>query len=137
VIYHLINLNSVFKNGEISGTIDQNKYRCINIVFDEVELYFHPEFQRTYINDLLTSFKRINPANIDEISGINICMLTHSPFILSDIPVRNTLRIDKGKIVPLPLGNTFGANIHDLLADDFFMENGFMGAVAKKKIGAL
>jgi hypothetical protein len=29
---------------------------------------------------------------------------------------------------------TFGANIHDLLANDFFLENGFMGEFAKKKI---
>ena len=32
---------------------------------------------------------------------------------------------------------TFGANIHDLLADSFFMENGFIGEYAREKIQEL
>ena len=30
--------------------------------------------------------------------------------------------------------NTFGANIHELLADNFFLQDGFMGDFAKSKI---
>ena len=59
---------------------------------------------------------------------------THSPFILSDIPVSNTLRIDDGNVQEVPIVNTFGANIYDLLADNFFMKEGFVGSFAMKKI---
>jgi hypothetical protein len=133
IAYHLTNLNSVFKS-KSELWLKLIEYKYINIFFDEVELYFHPEFQRTYINDLLTYIKRINYLSIGNIKGINICFLTHSPFILSDIPVSNTLRIDEGVVQPFPSNNTFGANIHDLLADVFFMGNGFMGELARQKI---
>ncbi|MFX9552119.1 hypothetical protein ABTO49_21275, partial [Acinetobacter baumannii] len=41
VIYHLNNLQSV----HASKTPGRIKYQAINIVYDEVELYFHPELQ--------------------------------------------------------------------------------------------
>ncbi len=43
------------------------------------------------------------------------------------------LKLHKGK--PYEEGNeTFGANVHDLLANDFFMQKGFMGEWAKSRI---
>jgi hypothetical protein len=60
---------------------------------------------------------------------------THSPFILSDIPTQNVLKLKEGVPIPDKNGkNSFGANIHDLLADEFFLENGFMGEFAKQTI---
>jgi hypothetical protein len=42
---------------------------------------------------------------------------------------------EKGKSIPQPTKEqTFGANIHRLLADDFYMAEGFMGEFAKQKI---
>lgn len=124
--YHLYNINSV-------GLYDDNfKYTNVNIIFDEVELYFHPEMQRSYINDLLMHLKNLQ---IDKIYNINIIFITHSPFILSDIPSTNILRLKSGK--PNKAKNseeTFGANIHDLLANDFFLEKGYMGEFANNKI---
>jgi hypothetical protein len=130
IIYHATNVNSVFFG------IDENDkkitYNSINIILDEVELYFHPEFQRKFVDQLIGSIQRIN---LSEIKNFNILFSTHSPFILSDIPAANILRIDKGKAESYSLNEqTFGANIHDLLHNDFFMENGFMGEFAKEKI---
>ena len=59
---------------------------------------------------------------------------THSPFILSDIPASNILRIEEGEPSNEVFEQTFGANIHNLLENDFFLRNGFMGEFAKEKI---
>lgn len=126
VIYHLQNINSVNDSGLI-------KYKYVNLIFEEIELYFHPEYQRQYISNLIT---HIGKAKLDKIESINICFVTHSPFILSDIPLSNILRLKNGKPEPTLSSdqNTFGANIHNLLANEFFMENGYMGGFAKGKI---
>lgn len=138
IIYHLINLNSVFKNGDDEQTKSINQYSYINIFFDEVEQYFHTDLQRTFIYDLLNFLKKINSELVDCIDGVNILFATHSPFILSDIPSANVLRLNDGNPVPnIPSKETFGANIYDLLADDFFMQEGFVGKVAMEKITAI
>ena len=72
-------------------------YGHINLVLDEVELYSHPEYQRTFVADLLDrlSWLQINYP----IKSINILLVTHSPFILSDIPKSNILYLKEGKAV--------------------------------------
>lgn len=132
IVYHILNLNSVENNGD-TGEISIYKYKYLNILFDEVELYFHPDLQRTFISDMIEYINKINPSHINHIRGINICFATHSPFILSDIPSANILHLDNGNILK-PNQETFGANIHDLLANDFFLKNGFIGEFAKNYI---
>ncbi|MFC0427209.1 hypothetical protein [Chryseobacterium scophthalmum] len=139
ILYHLINLNSTFNNKF------EYKYPYINLILDEIELYAHPEMQRQYINNLLNG---INKLHIPNIEAINILFVTHSPFILSDIPKQNILFLKtevkerNGKktqlSVPQPFENknSFGANITDLLADSFFINDGLMGDYAKSKIEA-
>ncbi|MFC6095684.1 AAA family ATPase [Flavobacterium qiangtangense] len=129
VIYHLVNLNSVEKN--------KIKYDYINLIFDEIELYFHPEFQRTFLSELLHYIQR---SGIN-LSGLNILFITHSPFILSDIPKDNILFLEKKKDAryaePTKIEtNTFAANIHELLAGGFFMDH-TKGAIATQKIEEL
>jgi len=126
ILYHLYNLDSVTGN--------KVKYKNINIIFEEVELYFHPELQKSFIKFLLDSVSRIELKKID---SINICFVTHSPFILSDIPSNNImfLEVINGKAIQQnKKRKTFGANIHELLTDNFFMSNGFIGDFAKNKI---
>jgi hypothetical protein len=124
IIYHLINLDSVKKG--------LKKYRHVSCVLDEIELYYHPEMQRTYVDDLLSTLEK---TNLDFIKSINFCFITHSPFILSDIPKSNVLylKLDKdGKALPEVIDqDTFGANIYDLLSHSFYFQDGFIGAKAK------
>jgi len=118
--------------------LDKKKYKHINLILDEIELYFHPELQRTYINDIIKAIKKVDTSNI---LGINITFITHSPFILSDIPESKILFLDKesddvnAKTVPMKTDiKTFGANIHNLLSNGFFMGGKLMGEFAFKKI---
>jgi len=65
-----------------------------------------------------------------------LIFITHSPFILSDIPKENVIFLEKGKqVYPFEDNQqTFGANIHTLLSHGFFMKDGLMGEFAKDKI---
>lgn len=128
ILYHLRNINSVY----LSKKNEKILYENINIIFDEIELCFHPEFQRIFINKLI---QNIGHLKIPRIKNINIIFSTHSPFILSDIPVQNILRLIDGDPQSYNENEqTFGANIHDLLANDFFLKEGFMGEFAKETI---
>lgn len=124
VLYHILNVNSVHSSKE-----QKNKYEYINIIFDEIELYFHPEYQRRFVFELLERLDSLKKGtHIPKIKGINILFCTHSPFILSDIPKQNVLFLGDKKDF-----KTFGANITTLLSNSFFMEN-LIGEFAKNKI---
>ena len=124
VLYHILNVNSVH-----SSEVEKIKYEYINIIFDEIELYFHPEYQRRFVFELLERLDSLKKGgNIDNIKGINILFCTHSPFILSDIPKENVLFL--GGEMDF---KTFGANITTSLASSFFMEY-LIGEFAKTKI---
>ncbi|WP_278554621.1 AAA family ATPase [Elizabethkingia bruuniana] len=128
ILYHMTNLNSVERDSHL------NKYNYVNIILDEIELYFHPEFQKLFIKRLVDE---INSLRLIDIRGINILIVSHSPFILSDIPKQNVLFLEQGKPVSLERfknTNTFAANISDLLSDSFFIGDGLIGEFAKTKI---
>ncbi|MDM1501989.1 ATP-binding protein [Myroides marinus] len=124
VSYHIYNLKSIS-----TGIV----YKEINLVCDEIELYFHPEYQRVFVKELIRILSYF------EEMKYNILLSTHSPFILSDIPSQNVLKLKEGKPMRYEdnIKNSFGANIHDLLADEFFLKDGFMGEFAKEKISSV
>ena len=109
------------------------KYENINVILDEVEMYYHPEYQRLFIDKLLTL---IGGLKLDKkkIKSINICIVTHSPFILSDIQKKNILFLKEGKVTNDEVKTeTFGANLYDLMLNGFFLDNTF-GEFATKKM---
>lgn len=145
IIYHLSNLDSVSKHHNIRILEKPIVYENVNLILDEIELYYHPEFQRNFITDLLDFIKN---AKFQSIKSINVLFLTHSPFILSDIPSTNILFLDveeteieiDGVTVKRMLAtpqqhikNTFAANIHELFRSGFFMKT-TQGAFALSKI---
>ena len=67
------------------------------------------------------------------IQGINIVLVTHSPFVLSDIPASNILALDEN-CMPCEGIRSFGSNIHDMLKDSFFLRTGWIGDFAKDYI---
>lgn len=121
VIYHLRNIVSVADDSLI-------KYHHVNLIFEEIELYFHPEYQRIFLAFLL---KHILKARL-ELKSINLCFVTHSPFILSDIPQQNILVLRNGKSLPDKPFN-LGANIHEMLGHNFMLEY-TTGEIVREKI---
>ena len=100
IVYNLIRLNSVeqLKDEKREESEKIIHYNYINIILDEIELYYHPEWQRTYIANLLDYIGKINSENLKHIKGLNITFLTHSPYILSDIPNTFVLKLIKTNI---------------------------------------
>lgn len=128
VVYHLKNIaNSKAKGLKIV-------YRNVNVIMEEVELYFHPDYQRRYVKYLLDQIKF---AHLPSSMGINLLFVTHSPFILSDIPRQQVLFLKDGNMDRSMQEDTFGANIHTLLQNGFFLGSLPIGEFAKEKISEM
>lgn len=123
LVYHLKNLDSVRDDNSSS---ERFAYPYIQLVLEEVELYYHPELQRQLIKNILDGIKQ---ANLRNIKWISICLVTHSPFVLSDIPSNNVLalRKDGGDVSKIPC---FASNIHEMLKQSFFLKHGTTGDLA-------
>jgi len=105
------------------------------IFLDEPDTTLHPEWQKKYMHEIFELLKKYNNINF------HLVITSHSPFLLSDIPSQNVIFLDKDengncKVIDglKDKKQTFGANIHTLLSDAFFMEDGLIGEFAKEKI---
>lgn len=128
LVYHALNIQSVRLSDRIG-------YKNILMVLDEVEICYHPEYQRTLIYNLMNVLKQ---SDISSRSSIYVLMTTHSPFILSDIPKDNILYLKDGKQQDSEgFINPFCANVNDILKQSFFLNEGFIGRYAQKKIDGL
>lgn len=129
-------------NPSMNLKVDNGEAKNLIWLIDEGELTLHPQWQKQYINYLIQFFSKNFTQNI------HIILTSHSPFILSDLPKDNVIFLEKYKKdenINQEEGNcknatkdielkTFGANIHTLLSDGFFMSDGLMGEFAKSKI---
>lgn len=133
LVYHAMNLKSVPKDIRVS-------YKNICMVLDEIEICFHPEYQRTFICKFVDLMRR---TRLTESFGINVLLVTHSPFVLSDIPQGNVMYLKEGhqmtvdELLAEDVTNPFCANINDILHQSFFLEKGFTGEFARRKVLSL
>ncbi|OWK70320.1 AAA family ATPase [Pedobacter sp. AJM] len=121
---------------------EQNK---LLVLIDEGDLYFHPKWQVQFLDFIDRFLPTILPGKL-----IQLIITSHSPFIASDMPSNHLLSIRKGRrderspvtgaeaehktfVIPT-LNKSFGANIHELLSDNFFLEGAHIGLLAKKVI---
>ena len=128
-IYHVLNLLSIQSSSNV-------KYRRFNLILDEVEICFHPEYQRCFVFEFVEFIKRLH---LNTYACFNIIIVTHSPFVLSDIPSENILWLKEGKQDNYDINkrNPFAANVNDILRNSFFLEKGFIGEFTKRKILSL
>lgn len=132
-LFQFANFNSAMIHSD-------NKHNNYLILIDEGESTLHPNWQKKYINYLYEFFDK----NYKE-KNIQLLFSSHSPFLLSDLPKENVIFLEKdketGKCVnankKMKNFNTFGANIHTLLSNGFFMSHGLMGEFAKNKINEI
>lgn len=128
----------------------------IVIIIDEGELGFHPQWQKEYLFNLLEIIpsiflevgekKVVNKHTAEasvKMTNIQLILTSHSPFLLSDLPIKNVNFIERDKVSgkaqmkygeEVGIKETFGANIHELFSESFFIENGLIGKFAQKKI---
>lgn len=128
LMYHLVNVDSEWNDNyrKDRDHLEVIKYHYMNVIFDEVELYYHPEMQRQFTNIMMKTLKSVKFTNM---RGVNIMMVTHSPFVLSDIPDSNVLCLgeDDNEVT-----KTLGGNIMEMLSGTFFMSNSIGDAIKEE-----
>lgn len=129
ILYHLSNLNSVHDDDNHVRIA----YKNLLVFLEEIELYFHPQLQKNLLSYLLDGIRQIN---LPHISGIHFCIITHSPFVLSDISRNNILALRKNN-KPVEELKTFGANYYDMLKYNFFFDKGTVGDFAQEIINRI
>lgn len=128
----ILNINSILYHlRNVDGVVDSEvhfKYSYFNAFLDEIELYLHPEHQRVFLERLRRMINRFADDSTS-INGVNLCFITHSPFVLSDITEDSILLLKhapENELESIPVissSKTFGANIHDLLNNGFFVKS--------------
>ena len=119
----------------VVNLVNYNKEEFL-FILDEPDNTLHPDWQKKFLNELIEIINKLG-------KKAHIIITTHSPFLLSDLPKENVIFLEKNE-----KGNcknstketkieTFGANIHTLLAHGFFMKDGLMGEFAKDKIQSI
>ncbi|USK82108.1 AAA family ATPase [Peribacillus frigoritolerans] len=120
-LYYGLNLN-----------YNQTKEKAI-ILLDEPDNFMHPEWSRLLIKELCSFLNRLE----NGYRSYQLVITTHSPFIISDLPKDAVIALDKnsdsGECKQVPIVESFAANIHTLLSQDFFMTS-TIGEFAKYKI---
>jgi len=111
------------------------------LLLDEADLGFHPVWKKRYVDAILKTLPYFFES-LEVKPQLQIIITTHDPLTLSDLPINNVVFLQKnGKYCSVisdtdqnKIQKTFGANITDLLAHSFFVENGLIGNFSKSKI---
>ena len=129
VLYQIKNIQSVKEDENRVG------YHNICLIFDEVELYYHPDYQRRFLGMLFDAMKWCH-IDTNIIHSIQILMVTHSPFVLTDMLTQNTLYLKGGDIQNVKI-QTFAANYYELLNKSFFFDKSAIGTVASNVVSKM
>lgn len=124
-------LHAVFHtNKALPRPYEYEDRRNFILYLDEIEAYFHPEWQQTVIYDLIY-FLQWEKNTYDSFDNIHVIISSNSPFYLSDLPYSNLIFLG---IESKKRDKLFGVNIHTILKDIFMMENCLMGKFAQEKL---
>lgn len=110
-----------YLNAPIQKQADPRHYI---VLLDEPDAKMHPELCRQFLRRLLNVCKSSKHGRTCQ-----FLISTHSPFFLSDVTQANILRLDidrqtgRGLAAADTQARYFGANIHDIMADSFFLES--------------
>jgi hypothetical protein len=128
---HHAALNKIVHSDKFNG-------KTIIILLDEPDLQLHPEWQQQFISTVLNML-RLYFSKVQ----FQIIFTTHSPILLSDIPKSNVIFVEKkadgfcSVCTNADFQETFGANIHSLYNNSFFLNGVPIGKFAKQKIQSL
>lgn len=112
------------EKADIPRIIRENKQpsepnRSVIIFFDELDAFLHPRWQQNSINWMLNNVSKIFSGH-----EIQVIFSTHSPILLSDIPLRHVIYLGKNEGMTKVLNRThqtFADNIYHLYLDSFFL----------------
>ncbi|HIF9159994.1 TPA: AAA family ATPase [Photobacterium damselae] len=101
--------------------IKNNKFKNHLIIMDEVDLYLHPDWQRTFLSELIDFInKEFNQTNIQ------IILSTHSPIIVSDFLPEDIISLQReGGETHLVESFGFASNITEMYLQGMHIRSTF------------
>lgn len=118
--------SSVMQSVERMPKENRDVYGTRILLLDEPDLSMHPEWSRRFLSDLTRMLSR---AWGKERTAYQIIVSTHSPFMISDVLKENVLCFQReqesGAIQIHPSRYGLLSNIHDIMADAFFLSSPF------------
>ncbi|HGT2342731.1 TPA: AAA family ATPase [Yersinia enterocolitica] len=110
--------------------IKKNNRGTTLFILDETDLYLHPEWQRTFISELISFLEKET-----DISKIQILITTHSPLIIGDFLPDDiiSLQLDANGIPCLSEAYGFGTEITDAYISGMHISSTF-GEHSRNKI---
>lgn len=129
---------------DLSNKSNLTEVKHFIILLDEFDLGFHPRWQRKFLLTWIDFLEKFVNQTSDNKIHVQIILTSHSPFVASDLPKQciNFLSKKEGdKYSKVDNLNdhqaTFGANIHELFSESFFLDGALMGDFAKSKIDSI
>ncbi|MEQ7200930.1 AAA family ATPase [Enterococcus avium] len=111
----------------------KNDHILTLILIDEVDLGLHPAWQRKWMKHVPIILSKIFKG-----TPIQLVISTHSPVILSDVLDQDVHLIGSNTLDQGVCDfKTFGNNIHELMANQFFLDEGVIGDFAKNRINTI
>ncbi len=120
--------------------IENKETKLLIAIMDEPDQALHPEWSRRFIDIIVNALE-----NLEHVCDIQLILSTHSSYLLSDIIPSNVFLLDRvgderqlsvQRMDKMNTNSCFGANIYDLMKNQFFMEN-TVGEFATKKLNNL
>ena len=109
-----------------------NPSRSVLLIADEIDAYFHPQFQLSVVSDLVGAVNEIFQGY-----KVQILMTSNTPLEMTDIPNESITYMENGATIKYPVSEkTFAGNYISLLKNSFFT-NSTMGDFAKQKINSV
>ncbi|WP_164881331.1 AAA family ATPase [Enterobacter cloacae] len=114
----------------INNQLSYDRAKNIILLLDEYEAHLHPEWIRRFFDYLITMLSQFK-----EDVKIQVVIATHTPYIISELPKENIIKLvwKNNRRVTENCHFGFGSNIFDIISDSFFLDNS-LGAFARKKI---
>lgn len=116
----------------INDALTKKNNNNVILVIDEIDAMLHPIWQQMILKNLVEYIEKRYYEK-----QFQIVFTTHSPIILSDMTSDRVVKLKKeGGIVNVNtcINPILGANIEKLFYDDFFMDKGSIGELAKSHI---
>lgn len=97
----------------------------ILLLFDEPEVYMHPEWSRQMISNIVKVITDLYDEHQEWRADCQLLITTHTPYLLSDLLPCFITRIQKGEdnLYIYKGEHSFAANLYDILNSNFFVSN--------------
>ena len=118
----------------VFGVISKSHLTSFLLILDEADIYLHPEWQRTFFDDMNKFFISFKKKNTNDLN-INIFLTTHSPLMVSDLFQYSVFHVNERASKRIKPSNTltYAANLYDLYKNEFIVKEP-RGALASKNI---